>query len=237
MDDRPHEVPVLLARLGPDMDLTLDPLGEHASTVFALAFTPDGQRLVTGGSPIDGGAQAELICWDLQMHSVPRWRIGYPAPIMSIAISPDGRWIALGGTDGVLRLLSFDHPSEILSSVDVGVTIARVVFAHHAPLVAVTHLTDCVRLFEIANNAFVPRADLRQPGSALSAVAFGPTDDTLYFTAIGGVRRWDVHANKPVDPVIPFVDRVKAFGLDPHPESVIAVTGNGRIILRRVSNL
>jgi hypothetical protein len=102
--------------------------------------------------------------------------------------------------------------------------------------VAVTHHTDRVRLFEIANRALVSRSDFQQAGSAFSEVAFSPTDDTLYVRAIGGVRGWDVHANRPVDPVIPFVDDVVAFGLDPRPESVIAVTRNGRIVLRRIAN-
>jgi hypothetical protein len=87
----------------------------------------------------------------------------------------------------------------------------------------------------VSDKSIAPWAHFDQLGAGFSPLAFGPADDTLYVRGDRGVQRWDVHAMKPIDPVIAFVDGVSTFTVNSRPEAVIAITKTGKLILRTVS--
>jgi WD40 repeat protein len=54
----------------------------------AMAFTPDGRRLVTGGTA------GTVTIWDVRSHAVVR-RLRFSGPVAAVAVSPDGRRLAV----------------------------------------------------------------------------------------------------------------------------------------------
>ena len=75
----------------------LNVLERHAIAVFSVAFSPDGQKLVSG--PMD--------------NSIRLWRVldgallstlSYADAIVSVAFSPDGQTLASGSTNGSVQL-------------------------------------------------------------------------------------------------------------------------------------
>jgi WD40 repeat protein len=62
----------------------------HPGIVTALAFTPDGTRLVTGGD-----LNGQLLVWDVATGQIRR-RVASGQQVRSIAVSPDGSRIAAG---------------------------------------------------------------------------------------------------------------------------------------------
>src|SRR5258708_16619963 len=77
----------------------VDPRG-HAGDVEAVAFTPDGETLVTAGS--DGLAKL----WDVATEKVRADLTGHEGKVLCVAVSPDGKAIATGGQDRMVRLWS-----------------------------------------------------------------------------------------------------------------------------------
>jgi WD40 repeat protein len=76
---------------------------------YALAFTPDGLRLVTGGL----GTKVQL--WEVPSgRLVDEW-VGHSAYITCLAISPDGRTLATGSGKGLIRLWSLEERAELLT--------------------------------------------------------------------------------------------------------------------------
>ena len=53
-----------------------------------MAFTADGRRLVTGG------VAGTVTIWDVRSRAVVR-RLRFPAPVAAVAVSPDGRRLAI----------------------------------------------------------------------------------------------------------------------------------------------
>ena len=121
--------PVLIGSVTPDGILMFDYLGDHMSDVGAIAFSPDGAKLITGSCPLPGEAPAEMICWDVGTPSRPRWRVSYPAAVTAISVSPDGKRFVVGGADGLLRLFSIDQPLEAIAAANVGETVGSVAYA------------------------------------------------------------------------------------------------------------
>jgi WD40 repeat protein len=74
----------------------------HAGPVAAVAFSPDGRFVYSAANPV-GGAGPEVHCWDADTAAkVKEYRGASTAPINALALSADGRWLAVGRNDGSL---------------------------------------------------------------------------------------------------------------------------------------
>jgi WD40 repeat protein len=76
--------------------IAIIPENEAETVIADLAFTPDGQKLIYAVHP------GKFVVWDMNAGEVEStlWEGETSAP--DIAVSPDGRWLALKPTDQVL---------------------------------------------------------------------------------------------------------------------------------------
>jgi WD40 repeat protein len=76
----------------------------HAKKVTGVAFSPDGQLVLTGNQ--DGIARL----WDAKTAGKKRDLAGHAGPVLSVAFSGDGRFAFTGGEDKVVLLWSLGGP-------------------------------------------------------------------------------------------------------------------------------
>jgi WD40 repeat protein len=62
--------------------------------VSSMLFSPDGSMLVTGGTEVASASVGGVKVWDARTGNIIR-KMGYRAPVMGLAISPDGRMLAV----------------------------------------------------------------------------------------------------------------------------------------------
>lgn len=97
---------------GPDGTLTVRTLGEDRELLrlpgpgwpcLLTLFAPDGRHLVAKYHPLDREASNRTLVWELETGEVA-WEVGEPVSLRSLAISPDGAWLAAGTPAGEVSI-------------------------------------------------------------------------------------------------------------------------------------
>jgi WD40 repeat protein len=79
---------------------------KHAGAIWAVAFSPDGQRLASAGLDrvVKVWEKVDAQTWTL------RHTLHDPSAVLSVAFSPDGQRLAWGGTDSAVKV--WELPAE-----------------------------------------------------------------------------------------------------------------------------
>jgi WD40 repeat protein len=78
---------------------TFEP-GCRGDAIFDLAYSPDGKQLAIACGPVDNPV-GFLVLWDV-MNNRPVFRMEEILQMQRLAFSPDGAWLATGGSDGTV---------------------------------------------------------------------------------------------------------------------------------------
>ena len=89
---------------------------EHKEVVSSVAFSPDGNLIVSGdwydwdGYLSSGTWSGEIRVWDAHTGEHLKTLTGHTGGVSSVAFSPDGKTLASGRTDGTILLWDFSSP-------------------------------------------------------------------------------------------------------------------------------
>lgn len=86
---------------------TVAMLSGHDDHIYALAFSPDGTRLISGSR------DRTLRVWNIQRRAPIVTLLGHTDEIFAVAFSPDGKRIVSGGRDRVIRIWDAERFDEI----------------------------------------------------------------------------------------------------------------------------
>jgi RNA polymerase sigma factor (sigma-70 family) len=82
-------------------------IGRHAAPLWAVAFSPDGKLLATGGQ------ETTLRLWEVATGQEVSPRDAHPTWVRSVAFSPDGKTLASGSRDRTVRLWDLGTGREL----------------------------------------------------------------------------------------------------------------------------
>ena len=172
----------------------------NTGPVHAVAFSPDGNVLVTGND--NGTAQL----WDV----TTRQPIGSPlndgtGPVDSVAFSPDGQTLATGTRDGTVRLWDVTTRRQIDSPLNEGTrAVNSIAFAPDGKTLAVgtgnsANGYGTVQLWDVATHHLIGSLVLRSDTGTVDSVAFSPDGKTLATGSDDGVARlWDAATRRRI---------------------------------------
>lgn len=231
----PALVGVVRAQEAPSFFLDLD-TGGHRAFVKDVAFSPDGQLLVSGSD------DKTIRIWDWEAGRSIRTLRGQIGPgnegkVFAIAVSPDGRTIAAGGyfgaglgekpPDGDVRL--FDFNTGRIATVLKGAEFAiyDVAFSPDGRTVAAGGQDGYVYLWqqdESAEGGWAFDTTLDADSHHISHVAFAYGGARIVATtADNGIRLWDAATREDVA----LADEAEA--LRDEPIMALAVSADGRL--------
>jgi WD40 repeat protein len=172
---------------------------EHQGVVYAVAFAPDGQTILTGGGRVMAGTlRGEVRLWNAATGQPRGAPLETLAPVRSVAFSPDGRTFLTGSGDGTARL--WDAATA---------TPRGAALAHLAPVEAAAFFPDgesivtaggrSVRIWNAADGA--ARPGLPEQASPVHALAVSHDGRrVLVGNEEGTGQIWNVAARTPFGP-------------------------------------
>jgi RNA polymerase sigma factor (sigma-70 family) len=235
---------------GPQVDAAGDPLPagalmrlgtlrfRHGGEIGALAASPDGKMLVTGGRWHYGGVRL----WDAEGRLLRTF--GAPGQEVAVGFSPDGREIAAGGEHGGVHRWDVttgkNLPHLKADGVPNGGTIScTLAISGDGKTLVAAFRGSMIRAWDLTTNKPLPQfAGVH--GQHIMAVALSPDGKLLASGGYGNDtgRLWDVATGKEVRRLRPYNSGVSAMAFSPVPLEgkgparwLLATGGGGRVSL------
>ena len=159
--------------------------GEAVQAVLAVAFSPDGKRLATGG------ADRTVRVWDVETRQPVGESFNHAATVAALAFGPDGKTLATGCDDKIVRLWDVTSGQQLGISMSHSGEIRSVAFSRRGNLLVAGTADQTAHLWDVATGRSIG-PPMRHKGEVLS-VAFSP-DGKFVLTGgrYGSAWLWDV---------------------------------------------
>jgi len=129
--------------------------GVHKDNIFALAFSPDGKRIVSASY------DKTLIIWDVETGNVLHTLANHVDAVYTVAWSPDGKRIASGAGDRTVKLWNADDGKLLITISDSLDAVLSLAFSPDGHTLAGAGADKVIRTWEIGD----ANAPLEQSGS------------------------------------------------------------------------
>jgi WD40 repeat protein len=168
--------------------------GHDHSRVTAVAFTPDGQRLVSAGD--DGG----VVIWDVATGNQVRRMIAHGGRVCALAVSQDGQRILTGGEDESAKWWDASTGECLLTLTGHQIRASGVAISSDGSrLATVDGVGFTLRLWDAATGRVLHQ--IKPSEYSVETVAFDPAGERVAVAGLGPPTIWNVRTGQRVKEV------------------------------------
>ncbi len=186
----------------------------HRGSLLAVAYSPDGHRIVTGG------ADNTAWVWDVSTGKALLPLSGHSGPIRSVGFSPDGQRIVTGSWDGTAKVWNASGNAEPLTLTNHTGEVFSVAFFPDGQRVVTASFDQTVRVWDALTGGQLLK--LEGHTNRVWAVAVSPDGSRI---ASGGwdqaVRVWDANSGIPLLTFQADTDAVLAVAFSPDGQRIV----------------
>jgi len=187
----------------------------HEDSVFSVAFSPDGNMIVSGSS------DNTLRLWDLHGNQIGQPFRGHEDSVWSVAFSPDGNMIVSGSFDKTLRM--WDLQGNQIGSPFQGHedSVWLVAFSPDGEAIVSGSSDKTLRLWDLQGNQiglpFLGHED------TVSSVAFSPDGEAIVSGSWDNtLRMWDLQGNQIGLPFLGHEGWVRSVAFSPDGKVIVS---------------
>ncbi len=181
----------------------------HTGNVKAVAFSPDGTLLASGGD------DKSLRLWDVASGQELFFSLDHNNAVSAVAFSPDGTLLASGGADGTVRIWDVQTHQTLFTLQSGAISVDTLAFSPDGTLLASgSYYDNSVHVWNPHTGAAV--IVLVGHESGVLSLSFSP-DGTLLASGSGDwtVRLWDVQTGQTVATLARHTSNVIAVAFSP----------------------
>ena len=212
------------------------PPAEHLlghNTVTNIAYSPDGQYLVSSGHYSDGVYNTtfgELIIWELATGQVLHTILGHNGAIVDVIYSPDGRFIASVGSDKTVKIVNA-AAGELVQHFELASSSSDIELAFSPDgqfLLIGMRSQQSLQLWDVNTGQHMRDFTGHEGNGYVWSVAFAPSGQQV---VSGGeddtVKIWDVNSGETLHTLVGHVSNISAVTYSPDGQFIIA-GGSGK---------
>jgi WD40 repeat protein len=149
-------------------------LPHQSAYAMAVAFSPDGTRVVTASY-----VTLDVYSWDAETGELLTTFSGHTGPVLSISYSPDGTRIATGGDDGTARVWDAATGESLLTLGGHSVAVDQVAFTPDGDRLLTGGTDGTARLWDIGPTGSRDWLTVPGPADRQLGVSFSPDGNSF----------------------------------------------------------
>lgn len=171
----------------------LQQLKGHLKLINDVAFSPDGELLVSGSN------DKTLIVWNVISGKIIHHLQSHSWSVTCVSFSLDGRFIASGSRDESVRVWQVDSGQEYRVLEEANLGVESVAFSVDGQLIAAGNRDHTVRFWEVESGQIINQ--LSEHGDWITSLAFSDNGDLLAYA--GGIedktiRVWNMASREEI---------------------------------------
>lgn len=151
----------------------------YPSTVYTVAFSHDGQRIVTGGGSDVAGVN-EIKLWKADGNELIKTFKGHKSVVRAVVFLPDQETMVSGSSDNSIKFWNIASGMQTSSIEDHTTHVLSVAFSRSGKLMATANFDSTVKLWNLETGELTKSFELANgPVRAVTSIAFSPDEKQL----------------------------------------------------------